>query len=136
MSNRIFASIAFLVGGTVSVLVILAVSKFGQDMAGMSAGSVHRPSVDSLIPWIAGSYFVASAASVLLARKRESLRLAAVLSHLILLVLYLAICSEGSDNGGSKFLSDIVVLAIITLVFFSPWFAVWAWILFKRNDAA
>jgi|GEM_PF-1430117 len=104
-------------------------------MAGMSAGSVSRPSVDSLIPWIAGTYFVVSAVSVLLARKRGSLKLGAILSHLVLLVLFLAVCSEGWDKDSGKFWSGVFVLGIITLVFLSPWFALWGWILAKHNDA-
>jgi len=136
MSKRILASIAFLLGGTVSVFVLLAVSEFGHSQAGMSAGPVPGHFVDYLIPWLGGSYFLASAISVLLARKRESLILAAVLSHLILLIFYMAICSEGWSEDMGKFLSGIVMFAIITLVFFSPWFAVWFWILSKRNDAA
>jgi hypothetical protein len=132
---RTFASIGFLLGGVFSVVVLLAASSFGHSMAGMSAGSVSRPSVDSLIPWIAGAYFAVSAASVLLARKRAGLKFGAILSHLVLLVLFLALCSEGRDDDSGKFWSGILVLGIITLVFFSPWFALWGWILSKQNDA-
>jgi threonine/homoserine/homoserine lactone efflux protein len=133
---RIFASIAFLFGGAVSVFILLAVSSFGHSQAGMSAVSVSRPSVDSLIPWIAGAYFVVSAVSALLARNRIALKFGAVLSHLVLLGFYLSICSEVWDDDSGKFWSGVVMLAVITLVFFSPWFALWGWMLAKRNDTA
>src|SRR5271165_6169532 len=121
MLRRILTSIAFLLGGAGTVFIVLALSGLAHSQAGMSAVSVSGSSVDSWIPWIAGAYFVLSAISILLARKREGLILAAILSHFVLLILYCAICSEAWDRESGKFWSAVVTLAIIMLVFFSPW---------------
>jgi len=123
MTKRIIASIAFLGGGMVAWIVFSFAHEIVQSgMLRVGPGPVI-PSVDALIPWFACSYFVLSAIGVLVARKRIHIWLAAVFSHLMLLITFCLWCL---DAGGFD---------IIIIVFYTPWILVWGWILLARNDS-
>ena len=135
MTGRIIASLAFVVGCVVTWLGLAVLSRFATSQAGMSASAVSGPpSVDALIPWLACLYFFVSAVGVAVCRKREALRVVAVVAHLFLLAAFLALCSEGLGKGSQKFFTGLLLLSVLTAVFFSPWFAVWSFILTRRND--
>jgi hypothetical protein len=137
MTGRIIASLAFVAGGVVTWFILAALHAFGASQAGLSASAVSGPpSIEALIPWLACSYFLVSAVGVVACRKRESLRVVALLAHLLLLAAFLAVCSEGLGKGSEKFLTGLLLMLVITVVFFSPWLAVWGFLLFRRNDAA
>lgn len=134
MIGRILASLAFVAGGIGTGILFAALSIYASSQIGMSAGVIPKRSVvDSLIPWFACSYFLVSAVGVVVWRKHEALRIVAVIAHLLLLAAFLALCSTGMDKGIGKFLSGLAVLSGYTVVFFSPWAAVWAFILSRAE---
>jgi hypothetical protein len=134
--GRIVALIAFVAGGVLTWFVIAALRGFGASQAGMSASAVSSPpSIDALIPWLACSYFMVSALGVVVCQRREALKAAALVAHIFLFAAFLAICSEGIGKGAEKFLTGVLLLGVITLLFFCPWFVVWGVLLFRRNGA-
>lgn len=134
MRWRVLAFTAFVIGGIVTLAVFWVLGTLGHMEAGMSAGAVPAtPFVDALIPWFAISYFVVSAIGILIARKRDTIRLVAVLAHLMLLVTFCLFCLEASRGTESEFYLNVVKLAVIIAVFFSPWFAIWCWLLFRHG---
>ncbi len=137
MIGRIVAAIAFIAGGAVTVFLLALLMGFAASQAGMSASAVlSRPAVDAFIPWFAGSCFLVSAIAVIACRSRVSLQLAALIAHSLLLLTFLAICAEGVGEGGGKFLGGLLTLSFITLLYFSPWFAIWAAFLLRKTAGA
>ena len=134
MRWRVPAFIAFVIGGIVTLTVFRVLGTLGHMEAGMSAGAVQGAAfTDTLIPWIAVSYFAVSAIGILIARKRNTMRLTAALAHLMLLVTFCLFCLEASRGDEGEFLLNVVKLAVITAVFFSPWIAIWCWLLFRHG---
>ena len=119
MIGRIIKSLAFVAGGVVTWFVTALIDSID----GSSA----------LIMWLACSYFVVSAVGVVACLKREALRVVALVAHLLLLAAFLVLCSKGLGNGSEKFFTSLMLLSLVTVVFFSPWFVVWFFILSRRN---
>lgn len=128
-----FAISAFLLGGAVYVSALLAISRWTEGMVALSAGAVHRSSLDALVPWIVALYFVTSAASVLLAYKRASLKLGALLSHMFLLVLFSGLLLPFGKERWNEHLDKVVTMILAILVLFSPWFVLWGAVLAKAK---
>lgn len=128
---------AFLVGGAVTYFAIAILKGFGASQAGMSAGPVPAPpAAEALIPWLIGSYFVASASGILICRGRTAMRVAAVVAHSLLLISFLATCAACAGGPSEKFLSGILTLSLITLVWFSPGFIIWSVFLIREGGSA
>jgi hypothetical protein len=137
MTGRIIASLAFAAGGVGTWFVMAAVRSFGTSLAAMSASAVSRPPpIDVLLPWLASSYFMVSAIGIVVCRQRQALRVMALLAHLLLLATFLAICSEGIGQRAEEFIGGVLLLGVITLLFFSPWLIVWSVFLFRCNEVA
>ena len=137
MIGRIFAAIAFGIGGAVTWVVIAILNGYGASQAGMSAGAVPAPgAAAALIPWFIASYFVVSALGVLLCRGRLALRVAALVAHSLLLIAFLCICAEGASGPSEKFLPGLLTLSFITLLWFSPGFIIWSVLLLKEERPA
>jgi len=137
MIGRIIVAIAFIVGGAVTCFVLAVLKGFAASQAGMSAGPVPAsPAVDALIPWLAGSYFVVSAIGILLCQSRTALRVAALVAHSLLLIAFLSICAEGLGGYTERFLTGLLTLSFITVLFFSPWLIIWAVFLFRDGGPA
>ncbi len=120
MESRIIGFLAFTAGGVVAWFVTA--------LAAAIDGS------SGLLTWLACSYFAVSAVGVVAYRKREALRIVAVVAHLLLLAAFLVFCSSGL--GSEKFFTGVMLGSLLTVVFFSPWFVVWFLIFPKRNDLA
>ena len=115
-------------------MVLAVVKGFGASQAAMSAGPVPAaPAAEVLIPWLTGSYFVVSAIGILLCRGRGPLRAAALVAHSLLLITFLSICAGGVGGDTDKFLTGLATLSLITLLYFSPWFIIWAVFLFREG---
>jgi len=137
MIGRIIAAIAFLVGGAFTWVVLVILKGFGASQAGMSAGPVPAlPATEMLIPFLAASYFVTSAIGVLFCRRRETMRVAALVAHSLLLLTFLAICAGDAGGPSDKFLTGLLTLSFITLVYFCPWFIIWAIFLTREASPA
>jgi hypothetical protein len=54
-------------------------------------------------------------------------------AHAMVAIAFCALCSEGFGEDGGKLASGVLTLLLITGVFFSPWLAVWAWLLMKAR---
>ena len=136
MTKRIFASLAFLAGGVVFWWVLSNLLAFSASMAGMSSGINHGPApfIDALIPWLVLAYFLISGIGLFAYRKERDLRAVGLTVHLLLLIAFLGICSEGLDQGVAKFLQETLVLGALTVFCFSPWFVIWYAFLFMRSD--
>ena len=137
MIGRIIAAIAFIAGGAITYFVLAVLKGFGASQAAMSAGPVPAPSaMEVLIPFLACSYFVVSAMGVLFCRSRAALRVAALVAPSLLLTAFVSICVGGLRGDPVKFLSGFVTLSLITVVFFSPWFIIWAVLVFRDATPA
>lgn len=117
---------------------VLAIAKgFGASQAAMSAGPVPAArAAEALIPWLAGSYFVVSAIGILVCRGRGALRVAAVVAHSLLLIMFLSICTGGAGGPSEKFVAGLLTLSLITVLWFSPGFIIWSLFLFKQGRPA
>lgn len=134
MIGRIIASITFVAGGVGAWFVMAILRGFAASQAGMSAVAISGPSlVEVIIPYLVCFYFLVSAIGIVVCRKRESLRGAALFAHLLLLVVFFAMCSEGIGKGSENFMAGVLLLSVITLLFFSPWLIVWSVFLFRRG---
>jgi hypothetical protein len=132
MTGRIIASLAFIIGGVITWFVLAGLHGFASSQAGMSAGLLSGPSfIDALIPCFACSYFLVSALGIVVYRRRKALRAVALVAHLFLLAAFLGICFEGLGNGVEKFLTGVLQTSVIAGIFFSPWFAIWAFLLLR-----
>jgi hypothetical protein len=137
MIGRIIAAMAFLAGGAVTFFVIAVLSGFGASQAAMSAGPVPAKSgAEALIPWLAGSYFVVSAIGILLCRRRGPLRVAALVAHSLLLITFLSICAGAGGSDSEHFWAGFLMLSVTTVLYFSPWFIIWAVFLLKAGSPA
>ena len=137
MIGRVIAAIAFIAGGALTCFVLAILKGFGASQAAMSAGPVPAPpAMEALIPWLAGSYFMVSAIGILLCQSRAALRVAALVAHLLLLITFLSICAGGLGGDSEKFLTGLLTLSLITVMFFSPWFIIWAVFLFREGRPA
>lgn len=134
---RILASFAFVVGGVLMWFVLAGLRGFATMQAGMSAVSVAGPpSSEALIPWFVCSYFAVSAVGVLVFKRRSGLMSVAAVAHLMALVAFCLLCSEGSQDS-RKFIGEALILGLLTLLVFSPWLCIWCSLLFagRRDDA-
>lgn len=135
MFQRLLVSVAFVIGGIITLAVLWALRALGHMESGMSAGPIAgSPIVDALIPWFAVSYFVVSAVGILISKKRSAVRFTAVLAHSMLLITFCLLCLEASNGDIAGLFLTIVKLLIPTVIFFSPWLAIWYWILLIRSD--
>ena len=117
--------------------VIAILKGYGASQAGMSAGPVPAPpAAEAVIPWLVGSYFVASAIGILLCRGRTAMRVAAAVAHSLLLIAFLAICAASAGGPSEKFLTGLLTLSLITLVWFSPGFIIWSVFLLREERSA
>jgi len=137
MTGRVIASLAFIAGGIATWFVLKALLAFGASQAEMSASAGSASSsVDAVILGLVGSYFAASAIGVVVCRKKEALRVVALVAHLFLMAGFFAICSTGIGKGAEKFLTGVLIIVVVALVYFLPWFIVWSALLFGRKRDA
>jgi hypothetical protein len=137
MIGRIMAALAFVAGGIFTWVVLAGLQGFGSAQAGMGDGAGSgRSSGEGMIPYMATLYFIMSAVGVVACRKRDSLFVVAGVAHSFLLLAFLALCSEGLGSGSGNILPGLVLVFVLTLVFFSPWLLIWAYFLFRRKEAA
>lgn len=129
-------STAFIIGGIITLLILLLLHAFAQAIGGMSAGSGSPPSPGDavLISMICG-YFFASAVGVFVSRSKSVLWVWAAFAHALLLVTYLTIfiAAKNADQEGYKWPSQAATLAGVMALYFAPWVTAWAVILWTHT---
>ena len=139
MLKRSMFSAAFVIGGIVSLLILLALEGFAQGEAGMSAGSVSPSSPpDPIIIFVLCGYFFVSAFGISTSNSKSALRIWAVAAHTLLVIDYVMtfISLKDGDPEGYKWPSEVGEIAMIMAVYFLPWLIVWGIILssIKREE--
>jgi hypothetical protein len=139
MLRRVLVSVAYLIGGFVTLFLLLALRGFAQSQAAMSAASISASGVsDALTMYLIPAYFFVSAVGILISRSRFALCLWATAANGLLLTAYgiAFVATKQNDSGGHKWTGDVVGLALIMFVYFLPWSIGWAILLLgeARND--
>jgi hypothetical protein len=120
-----------------TAIILHFVGKLAHAEAGMSDSPIPgSPLAEALVPWFAILYFAVSMVGILVARKRDSLLIMAVLAHLMLFITLCLLCSEDSEANTGNFIADCFSLGLIIAVYFSPWFVLWGVILAKAEHRA
>jgi hypothetical protein len=136
MIKRASFSTAFVVGGIITLLILLALQGFAQAEAGMSAVSVSAegPS-DSAIIFVICGYFFLSAFGIAVSKTKSALWLWAALVHALLVIDYIMmlLSVKSGDPDGHKWLSEAGELMIIMTVYFAPWLILWRIILLSKK---
>ena len=129
------ASLLFFFGLGIAVLALMALGSLDRSFSGLGDGSGGRSNTAGLFNEVFAllicSYFLVSAIAVLIAKTRASLVLIARVSHSLLIIAYLMVFFRG--RGGSTFVSGMALVAVFALLFFSPWLALWSYVLRKSQ---
>ena len=136
MLKRSMFSAAFVIGGIVSLLILLALEGFAQGEAGMSAGSVSPSSPpDPIIIFVLCGYFFVSAFGISTSKSKSALRIWAIAAHALLVIDYVMIfiSVKNGDPEGYKWPSEVIEIAIIMAIYFLPWLIVWGIILSSKR---
>jgi hypothetical protein len=137
MFKRALAACSFLAGGLITWFVIATLKALGASQAGMSAGPVSgSPGSDAAIPWLFCSYFLVSAVSAIATTKKQTLWVLWAFAHALLAIALCVLASEAASDSKEELVPAILTLALITGVFFSPWLALWGWLLSKAHPVA
>jgi hypothetical protein len=127
MFGRVIAACLFLAGGLLTWFVLTGLHGVVASQAGISAGPVPRsPDRDAALLWLLSSYFLVSTVSAVVARKKRVLWALWSFAHALVLIAFCVLCSEASGWDREKFVSGILMLAVVTGVFLSPWLVIWA----------
>lgn len=135
MARRVIASSLFTAGGAVTWFIITVMKAYAFSQAAMSAGPVSgKDASDAAVLWLACAYFLISAVSAAAMTNKKALWILWCLAHTLVIIAFAVLVSEASDWERDKFISAFLTLALIFAVFFSPWLAIWAWVLRKANS--
>jgi hypothetical protein len=131
---RLLASVAFLFGGAVTLLLVLFLNGYGASQAAMSAGPTRGGSDgDRVFLFLICSYFVISALAVAVCRHKLAMQIAAGLAHLVLGATFIGICMDRNPEEPGRALAGMFISAAIGLLYFAPWMVVWLIILARSK---
>jgi hypothetical protein len=136
MFKRAIFSKAFVIGGIITLFVLLLLHSFGQAEAGISASSVspESPSDSVIISMLCGYFFI-SAFGLVVSKAKSALWFWAVLAHALLVIVYVVIfaSTKTNDSDGYKWPTEVFQLAMVMAVYFLPWLILWAVVLLSKN---
>lgn len=140
MKRHIKVSLLFLIGLAIAVLTVVALSVVLCTLSAFSDGSGDVLPRDKIYMLIFGlmicSYFVTSIIGILVARKKRLVKSIAIIAHFfIILAYFLFVFWAFSVNNFSDSFFLCGISALIFIVYFLPWIALWFHFL-KHIDAA
>ena len=107
---------------------------YGASQAGMSAGTRQGPpSNDVLVIGLLCSYFAVSAVGVMVCTGKRTLRIAAIVAHLIPLMVFIWVFTKVGNTSNGDSLNGIFRLAGIAAFYFVPWVALWSYLLLANS---
>lgn len=124
MVGRIFASLLFVAGGAMAWGVMTAM----QGMAWMLGALSAQPAPERLlwfqfVPWLVYGYYVVSAVGVLVAGKRRTLLVVAVVAHALMLSAAGVLAYVGSAQ--TSYVGAFVAVLEATWMYFGFWVVIW-----------
>jgi len=123
---RILASLAFLGGGFLTLLILMIAKGYGAAQAGMSAVNVRsQPHGELLITCLICSYFAISAIGVLLCGKKRTRRLTAALAHIDLFATLAVILVINGIPITKHTSMEMLAFVFVCMMYFAPWFMLW-----------
>ena len=135
MPHHIKASLLFILGLGIAVLALMGLGALDRSFSGLGDGSGGSSNTAGLFNGVFAllicSYFLVSAIGVLVAKTRPALLSVAGVSHAFVVIAYLMIFFQG--RGGSTFFTGMILVAVVALLFFSPWLALWSYVLRKTR---
>jgi hypothetical protein len=137
MPRRNKIAIAFVVGGLITLFILLALHGLAQSQAGMSdgAGRMSQSGDSVSIIFICG-YFGVSALGISGSKSKLKLWFSTALAHSLLLVAYalMFVSLKRGDPDGFKWHDQVKILALVMAVYFSPWVFAWVLILMGNTE--
>jgi hypothetical protein len=119
MTKRIIAALVFFAGAYLVWAVLSSLSGLGKSLGGMSASSQSSSSISgAATTWLYVGYFVASGIAIVVCRRRNGFKSAAISAHSILAIAILIDGLQGGPVG-------VLLWAALVAVCLSPWFFVW-----------
>ena len=119
---------AFLAGGILTLLVLLGLQAFAKAIGGMSAGvGASSDSSDKITTLLICSYFFVSAFGLFISKTKRALWVWAIAAHTTVLIAYAIVffSTKNNDTDGYTWRGVATKLAVIMVVYFSPWLLLW-----------
>jgi hypothetical protein len=136
MIKRILISIAFVMGGLFTWVLVTIMAGYAKALAGMSDGTAGGGESESrlYVSYLFYSYFAFSAISVLLCRRRAALANLGIVAHGILVVFVLLWLSKSPPDNAKSLLSGLIRAVLVGTVYLTPWIFLWRMALRNVND--
>lgn len=136
MRKRVIFSVAFVVGGMFTLLLMLIAHGFGEAGAGMSVGPVSPSGPPDLLLIALGcSYFFGSAFGIYVVRAKSALWIWAFAVHILIIIGWgiIFVSKKNGDPDGYKWPDEMLTLSVVMMLYFLPWVAAWGSILFGKT---